>query len=437
MPDTDEIDIFLPYEGTTIFLVDLDAFFAAVEQLDHPEWRGKPVIVGGDARRRGVVSTCSYEARTYGVHSAMPSWQAEKLCPDAIWTAGHMERYREVSKLVMSILSDESPHLEQVSIDEAFLDVTSGSYVKEHPLAIAQRISRRVSDLGITCSIGIGTTKSIAKIASDMEKPHGITIVYPGTERSFLEPLPVRRLSGVGRKAEERLLQAGISTLGEMERASRSTLQPIFGVNWEMMKRRANGTEISSVVSNGIIKSVSNEQTFAHDLTKREEIETAIDLMATKVGRRLRAKNLAGHVLTLKVKYSNTAIHTAQAQSVHPLDDEYLMMPLLHELLNQIWVSGIALRLVGVGVSNFIGRDEQLALFTEDLAPSKSDTETHTDNAQRSDRKHMKRLNIQESASLVQATDRVKNRFGEDALRYGRELKLEGKNTGNVAQNIE
>jgi DNA polymerase IV len=437
MPDTDEIDIFLPYEGSVIFLVDLDAFFAAVEQLDHPAWRGKPVIVGGDAKRRGVVSTCSYEARAYGIHSAMPSWQAEKLCPTAIWTAGHMDRYREISRLVMGILNDESPHLEQVSIDEAFLDVTGGSYVKEHPLAIAQRISRRISAIGITCSIGIGTTKSIAKIASDIEKPRGITIVYPGTEQSFLAPLPVRRLSGVGRKAEERLTRAGISTLGEMGQASRGALEPIFGINWEMMKRRANGTEISPVVPNETVKSVSNEQTFAHDLVERQEIETAIDLMATKVGRRLRTKHLAGHLLTLKVKYANATIHTAQAQSTPSLDDEYIMMPLLHELLDQVWSPGIALRLVGVGVSHFTPRDEQLALFTEDLSNNNSNESDHANGPRGKNLKRKKKLDAQESALLVQATDKVKDRFGEDALHYGRELKLKDANTGNIAQNIE
>ena len=186
------------WHGPAILLVDLDAFFASVEQLDHPGWRGKPVIVGGDPDKRGVVSTASYEARVFGVRSAMPSSQAARLCPDAIWTHGHYGRYREMSKKIMGILLDESPRIQQVSIDEAFLDVSPTAHVNEHPILIAQRIQKRVADLGVTCSIGLGTTKTIAKIASDMDKPQGLTIVYPGREKDFLSPLPIRTMSGVG-----------------------------------------------------------------------------------------------------------------------------------------------------------------------------------------------------------------------------------------------
>lgn len=427
MPTDVPTEMCRPYEGPAIFLVDLDAFFASVELLDHPEWRGKPVIVGGDARRRGVVSTCSYEARAFGVHSAMPSWQAEKLCPQAIWASGRMERYQEVSRQVMAILGDETPRIDQVSIDEAFLDVTPGIYRHEHPLLVAQRISTRVSDeAGVTCSIGIGTTKSIAKIASDVEKPCGITIVYPGTERAFLSPLPVRALSGVGKRAEERLAEAGITTLGEMAQASRGMLEPIFGVNWDMMRERARGTERSAVAHDDTVKSVSNEQTFSEDLTDRSQIESAIDLMAVKVARRLRRKGLAGYLLTLKLKYDDLSIHTAQTPSPRALDDEYLMNPQLHRLLDQVWTSGIHVRLVGVGVSDFGQRAEQLALFED--AESTSGVPR---------KPCAPRLDETESAQLVQATDKVKDRFGEGALRYGRELKFRGKDTGNKAQNIE
>ena len=162
-----------PWEGPAILLVDLDAFFASVEQLDHPAWRGKPVIVGGDADAHGVVSTCSYEARAFGVRSAMASSLARALCPEAIWTHGHFHRYREVSAAIMAILRDETPHVQQVSIDEAFMDVTPTAVNTEHPVLVAQRIQERVAALGVTCSIGVGTSKSVAKIASDRDKPRG------------------------------------------------------------------------------------------------------------------------------------------------------------------------------------------------------------------------------------------------------------------------
>ena len=192
------------WDGPAVGLLDLDAFFASVEQLDHPEWRGKPLIVGGDADKRGVVSTASYEARRYGVHSAMSSAQARRLCPDAIWTNGHYDRYREMSAKVMAIVLDETPYVEQVSIDEAFFDVTPGRFSDEDPVAIARRICARVAELGVTCSIGLSTNKTVAKIASERNKPNGLTVVYPGTEREFLAPIPVRAMSGSARAPRRR-----------------------------------------------------------------------------------------------------------------------------------------------------------------------------------------------------------------------------------------
>ncbi|MDO4537022.1 MAG: DNA polymerase IV, partial [Coriobacteriales bacterium] len=190
--------------------MDLDAFFASVEQLDHPEWRGKPVIVGGSADARGVVSTASYEARVFGVHSAMPSYEARRRCPQAIWTRGRHDRYREVSAQVMAIICDETPLVEQVSIDEAFFDVTPGNYMREEPTEICRRIQRRVEELGISCSIGLGTSKTVAKIASEREKPRGLTVVMPGNEAAFLAPLPVRALSGIGAATEKSLIAMNI-----------------------------------------------------------------------------------------------------------------------------------------------------------------------------------------------------------------------------------
>lgn len=434
-----------PWKGRAILLVDLDAFFASVEQLDHPEWRGKPVIVGGSAEKRGVVSTASYEAREFGVHSAMPSWQAQRLCPQAIWTHGNYPRYTEVSRMVMDIIRDETPHIQQVSIDEAFADVTPGEHIGDHPVRIAQRIRARVAELGITCSVGVGTTKTIAKIASDMDKPDGLTVVYPGSERAFLDPLPVDKISGVGRKSAEKLQTFGITTVGDLARADEKTVRIVFGVNAGMMIERARGEERSSVETSRDVKSVSNEQTFAHDLTERDEILAALDMLAAKVGRRLRNKGLAGHTVTVKVRYHNLQIHTAQRTVVQAIDNERQMMPIIHELVDEVWAPGGGLRLVGVGVSDFGARPEQLSLFdlNEDEADGDAvaggggvcDREGGSSDAGRRGKDGRKASSRDRSGNLAKATDAVKDRFGEKAVRYGRELRFDGKDTGTLAQN--
>lgn len=404
----------VPWEGRAVLLVDLDAFFASVEQLDHPGWRGKPVIVGGSADKRGVVSTASYEARKFGVHSAMPSSTARKLCPDAIWTQGHFGRYREMSDQVMSILYDETPHVQQVSIDEAFMDVTPTNVNREHPVVVAQRIQERVAGLGVTCSIGVGTTKSIAKLASDMDKPRGLTVVLPGSELNFIDPLPVRRLSGVGAATERKLRERGIETLGDLYRADDDEVVRPLGKVGRMLLGRVRGLETGAIDPDDEVKSVSNETSFAHDLTDRADIEAAIDTMAAKVGRRLRRKGLSGSTLALRVRYADLSSRSTQVQLPAPTDDEYQLIGRLHEMLDELWSPGMALRLVGVAVTGFDERaePEQLGLFGEDAAEPEGG---HRD--------------------LLTAADRVKERFGEGALRFGRELRLRGADTGSSAKN--
>jgi DNA polymerase-4 len=411
------IDALLPWEGPAILLLDLDAFFASVAQLDHPEWRGKPVIVGGDSTRRGVVSTCSYEARKFGVRSAMPSAQAVRLCPDAIWTPGDFPRYRELSAQVMEIMLKASPHLQQVSIDEAFLDVSPGRFIKQHPIQLANRIREEVSQLGITCSIGLGTSKSVAKIASDMDKPNGLTVIYPGQELAFLSPLPVRTMSGVGRQAEKRLHGFGIFTLGDMAEADEGVLKGIYGKNAEMMRNRCLGRDASPVEADDGVKSVSNELTFSTDLTGRDEIEQAVAMLAAKVGRRLRRGGLAGYTVGLKVRYNDLSFANVQHTLDIPVDDEQVFAPVLIGLIEQVWQPGMRLRLVGVAVTSFDERCEQLNLFGDELFAA-------------DEGKPQK----QHSRSLVEATDKVKNRFGERAVGYGRELRFRDRDTGTIAQ---
>ncbi len=401
--------LFGVWDGPAIGLLDLDAFFASVEQLDHPEWRGKPVIVGGSPESRGVVSTASYEARKFGVHSAMSSAQAQRLCPNAFWTKGNFTRYREMSARVMAILADETPYVDQVSIDEAFFDVTPGRFNTENPVEICKRISSRVSELGITCSIGLGSSKTVAKIASERDKPHGLTIVLPGTERAFLSPLPVRAMSGIGAAAERMLNDRGIRTLGAIASARQSDLVAVFGVNADLMRQRAQGEELSEVSPIDApenVKSVSNERTFPHDLTEQADIEAAIALLGESIARRMRQKALLGSTVTLKLKYSWGTGKTIQRRLPHPTDDENVFVPVALELLPSIWSEGMHVRLAGLGMSDFDSPKEvQTDLFCT----------LDERGAQTTERR-----------KLSVTIDQVREKFGEGAVGFGRAARFDG-----------
>ncbi len=403
------------WEGPAIALLDLDAFFASVEQLDHPEWRGKPVIVGGSPEMRGVVSTASYEARPFGVHSAMPAAEARRLCPQGIFVQGHFERYRELSHQVMDIIGDETPRLEQVSIDEAFFDVSPGRYSAESPVSICERIQGRVAELGITCSIGLSTSKTVAKIASEVDKPRGLTVVYPGTEAAFLAPLPLRALSGIGAATERKLAGLGIRTLGELAAQDPEEMRERFGVMGPRMVDRARGVNDSPVRERAVareVKSVSNERTFAQDLTERGEIRAAIWHVSGVVGRRLRKKGLKGREVTLKIRYDFEHGRSVQRGLPHPADDEADFAPVALELLDEIWHEGMPVRLLGVGISRFDEDDvpRQASLFEEgalaDEVPERA--------AERP----------RERANLGRVRDAVRERFGEDALAFGHDLRF-------------
>lgn len=417
-----ETTAFEAWEGPAILLVDLDAFFASVEQLDHPDWRGKPVIVGGDPDKRGVVSTCSYEARKFGVRSAMPSFTAQRLCPDAIWTHGNFARYREVSNQVMDIISDETPLVQQVSIDEAFADISPTRANTEHPILVAQRIQQRVSELGVTCSIGLGTTKSVAKIASEVDKPRGLTIVFPGTEQQFLAEFPVRAVSGIGPSAEAKLHAMGIKTLAQLAEADAEELRGVFGIAAEMMLSRARGEDASEVTTERDVKSVSHEVSFATDLETREEIEASLTTLVTQVGRRLRMKGLKGTTLTLKVRFADRSVHSAQTHLDAPSDDDIELRPKLSALLDRIWAPGRNVRLLGVGVAGFgKGQEGQQTLFElEDHAPDNDDILIEDDEKRR---------------SLLSAFDALKDKFGEDSVRFGSALRNVGNTTGSSSKN--
>ena len=410
------------WHGKAIGLLDLDAFFASVEQLDHPEWRGKPVIVGGSAHKRGVVSTASYEARKFGVHSAMPSATATKLCPQAIWTPGRYDRYSEMSALVMGFLKDETPLVEQVSIDEAFFDITPGRFSKENPLEICKRIQKKVAELGITCSIGLGINKTIAKIASEQEKPRGLTVVFPGTEQRFLAPLPIEAMSGIGPAMAKTLHQQKIRTLGELSRADATYLTPFVGNVTSKIILRAQGKEISEVheaTQEREVKSVSNERTFETDLFEKQEIEEAIRHISGIVGRRLRRKCLQGFTVTLKVKQSATVSHTAQKRMAEPTDDEHVFAEIAVNLLPTIWKKGQSVRLLGVGMSTFADETNikpvQTSLF--DQFDKTLEGEICSDSVKKKPRSDLRHLS--------EVTDKLKDKYGSGAVQYGRDLRFE------------
>ncbi len=417
-----------PWTGSAILLVDLDAFFASVEQLDHPAWRGKPVIVGGDADKHGVVSTASYEARAYGVHSAMAASAARELCPQAIWTHGHFDRYKEMSARVMAILHDESPHVQQVSIDEAFVDVSPTEVNSEHPVAIAARIQKRVAHLGVTCSIGVGTSKTVAKIASDKDKPRGLTVIYPGSELDFLFPLPIRVMSGVGKRAEEELLRRGIRTLGDMAEAPEDVLHSIYGKNGEMMRMRCLGVDATDVKQDETVKSVSNEMTFSQDLVTFDAIENAANMLAAKVARRLRKNGLKGSTLALKLRFADRTSKSCQTQLRAQDDNEHVFMPEIRRMISQIWKPGMRVRLVGVAVSHF-EKDEVVQESLFDTAPFDASPRDEQGAAKKPS------IDAEVGRSLSKATDKVKDRFGEGAVFFGRDLRFKDKTTGTAAKN--
>lgn len=416
--DTNKNAVDIPWQGRAIILLDLDAFFASVEQLDHPNWRGKPVIVGGSAKRRGVVSTCSYEARAFGVRSAMPASTAAKLCPDAIWTPGNFQRYQELSSHVMDIMRAYSPLLQQVSIDEAFLDISPTHYIKNDPVQIASAIQEKVAQLGITASLGLGTTKAIAKIASDMDKPQGLTIVYPGREQDFLAPLPIKVMSGIGPKAQVALKKLGVYTLGDVANATDEILNKVFGTTAPLMRARCSGADTEPVVIEDTIKSVSNEMSFAQDISCVEDLEAAIATVAAKVGRRLRMKGLYAKGVVLKVKYANLSGKSATATLSQPSNNEFDFIPLLRMLLDDVWMPGIAIRLIGAAAIHLSDKpDAQLSLFAqEDGLENTSATRS-------------------EKETLAAATDAIKNRFGEAALQYGSEMRTKENLTGSSSKN--
>ena len=344
----------------TILHADLDAFYASVEQLDKPELRGKPVVVGGPPEARGVVTTASYEARRFGVRSAMPMSRALRLCPQAVRLSPRFDRYGEVSGRVMAIFREVTPLIEPLSLDEAFLDASEQVDAYGGPEGLAREIKRRVKEeTGLIVSIGAGTNKTTAKIASDMEKPDGLVVVPAGEEASFLAPLPVRSLWGVGPKAEEALAQMRIRTIGELAQADREALSARFGVRGEWFHRMANGQDDRPLETEQERKSVGAETTFPRDLPDGPELRRILTRVAEDVARRLQRQGVKARTVVLKLRYSDFRTITRQTSLAEGVDSDRELAAAAGTLLDKTAASGDRFRLLGIHGTNLQGKDSQ------------------------------------------------------------------------------
>ena len=334
-----------------IMHIDMDAFFASVEQLDNPELKGKPLIVGGQSNR-GVVSTCSYEARKYGVHSAMPMVEARRLCPHAEFLPGRMWRYEEVSREIMRIFHEEAPLVEQLSIDEAFLDVSGMERLSGDVRNVGWRIKERIkNEIGLTCSVGLAPNKFLAKMASDLQKPDGFTVITHEKARSFIAPLPVTKIFGIGGAAKQMLAQFGIATIGQLANADRSILQKVFGKNADKVQHLAMGLDDRPVIPETAPKSIGRETTFEKDLYTFEDCKAAILELSGQTGYRLRNKGYSGRTVTLKVKFKDFKIITRSISSEGDISCDEEIFSLAVKLLKEVaYENGV--RLLGVNVSN-------------------------------------------------------------------------------------
>lgn len=338
----------------SILHVDMDAFYASVEQLDNPELRGLPLIVGGTSGR-GVVAAASYEVRKFGVRSAMPIGRALALCPQAVCVRPRMQRYQEVSRQIFAIFNEFTPLVQGLSLDEAFLDVTHSRALKGDAVQIARDIKRLIRErTGVTASVGVATNKLVAKIASDLDKPDGLTIVPAERIHAVLDPLPVKRLPGLGRKKGEQVMAAGIATLGELRRAADTRLWPLFGRDTPRMRDRAGGIDDRPVLADWEEKSVSAEETFAEDLRDRARIEAALLQLSDKTAARLRAKGLATGCITVKIRQHDFDTQTRQRVFEPPCNDSAVLADVATTLLRR-WLREhpeARLRLLGVGASD-------------------------------------------------------------------------------------
>ncbi|HEX9205660.1 MAG TPA: DNA polymerase IV [Candidatus Deferrimicrobiaceae bacterium] len=403
----------MPRDGRREILhLDLDAFYASVEVLDNPGLRGKPVIVGG-SEQRGVVSAASYESRKFGVHSAMPVATAKRLCPEGIFLPVRMERYREVSERVFSIFRRFTPLVEPLSIDEAFLDVTGCERLFGSAEEVARKIRAAVrQETGLTVSAGVAPNKFLAKIASDLGKPDGLTVVPPGKEIEFLDPLPVAKLWGVGKVTERELHRMGVRTIGDLRRVPAGTLTRAFGAGGEHLRRLAHGVDDRPVETEHEAKSIGHEDTYEHDLRERGAMRRELLSLSDRVSARLRRHGLKGRTVNLKVKYADFVQVTRAATLSDPTDDGGSLYRVALDLLGNTEAGARPVRLLGISVSKLVpaagvarpSRMVQIPLFGR---PQGRVREEH------------RPASPEKMEKLNRAVDRIREKFGPKGIAPG------------------
>jgi len=352
---------------------DMDAFYPSVEILDNPALRGKPVIVGG-GKERGVVSSASYEARRFGVHSAQPVAKAKRLCPDGVFLPVRMSRYQEISKQVFEIFCRFTPLVEPLSIDEAFLDVTGSIRLFGQPEDIAKQIKQIVlTETGLTVSAGVAPSKFVAKIASDIDKPDGLTVVHPDGVRDFLDPLPVKKMWGVGKVTQLSLSHLNIHTFRELRQTPVKVLEKKIGKHGVKIHLLAMGIDERDVIPEHDVKSIGHEQTFSQDIISLNPAQKELLALSNKVARRMRHKGLKGKTITLKVKYFDFVQITRSATLPKSIDDGFELYSVACRLLKKTEITKKPIRLLGISLSqlSFSGIGTQLSLFDQDPSSQK------------------------------------------------------------------
>ncbi|MFW6281851.1 MAG: DNA polymerase IV [bacterium] len=353
-----------------IMHIDMDAFFAAVEQRDNPELKGKPVIVGGvSLSNRGVVSTASYEARKYGVHSAMPIKQAKRLCPEGIYLPGRHNKYKEVSKNIFEIFHKYTPLVEGISIDEAFLNLKGCHRLFGDSIEIGNRIKNDIQEkLGLIASVGLSKNKFLAKLASGMDKPDGFFIISESKINDILEPLPVNKIWGVGKKTNELLEKMGIKSIEELKKINLEELEVTFGKMGKQLYYLSRGIDNRKLVVDREIKSISHEETYNENIIDRNKILSSLMNISAKVSRRLRKKGFAGNTIFIKVRYGDFTTYTRRFTFKIPTNDTDFIYKKGLALLENNNLLNRPIRLLGLGVSNISKeKREQLSLFTDKI----------------------------------------------------------------------
>jgi len=383
---------------STILHVDMDSFFVSVELLERPELRGKPVVVGGRPDQRGVVSSASYEARKYGIHSAMPLRTAGRLCPHATFIDGHHEKYSEWSDRVASILAKFSPIVEMTSIDEAYLDLGGTERLHGPPLAAADKVLRSITQsTALPCSGGLATTRLVAKVASDQAKPRGLVWVAPGMEARFLAPLPIRKIPGIGEVTERALRALGIENVEELAAHRQEQLEKIFGQWGTALYRKARGGDSYEFLIDAEPKSISHNHTFAEDTNEVAAMESLVSHLSQKASKRLREAGLSSRTLTLTIRYAGFQTYTRSRSVEEPVRLDADIFAIFLELFREHRDPERKVRLLGVALSGLFHGAEQLDLLEADR------------------REKLERL--------TKAADQLRDKFGFGSVQFGSSLR--------------